>query len=86
MIPFKTNANEDYYKPKQVNNVYRGEEKPRKPKTQKGKNEKQSEHNIINDVTNIFKLKKKNEAIKDRIIRDIRNLFELPEAKVVTSQ
>ena len=39
--------------------MYRGEEKPRKPKTQKGKNEKQSEHNIINDVTNIFKLKKK---------------------------
>ena len=59
MIPFKTNANEDYYKPKQVNNVYRGEEKPRKPKTTKGKNEKQSEHNIINDVTNLFKLRKK---------------------------
>ena len=30
----------------------------------------------IEDIRNIFKLKKENEAIKDRVIGDIRNLFE----------
>ena len=30
----------------------------------------------IKDVRNIFKLEKENEAIKERVIRDIRNLFE----------
>ena len=34
------------------------------------------EDKIINNIRNPFKLKKENEAIKDRIIRDIRNLFE----------
>ena len=45
--------------------------KPSKPKTQI-----KSEENIIKSIRNIFKLKKpkKNEAIKDRIIRDIRTL------------
>ena len=30
---------------------------------------------------NLFKLKKENETIKDRVIRDIRNLFEYREEK-----
>ena len=30
----------------------------------------------IKDVRNIFKLEKENQAIKERVIRDIRNLFE----------
>ena len=47
-----------------------------KPKTRK-----QSEENIINSTGNPFILKKKkkeskNKIIKDRIIRDIRTLFE----------
>ena len=33
-------------------------------------------NNTINSIKNVFKLKKENEAIKDRILRDIRNLFE----------
>ena len=60
MILFKTN---DYSKPKRVKTVYGG-----------GK--KQSEENIIKSIRNLFILKKENEAIKDRIIRDIRTLFE----------
>ena len=34
---------------------------------------------MIKDVRNIFRLKKENKPIKDRIIRDIRNLFEHEE-------
>ena len=42
---------------------------------------KQSEENMIKSIRNIFKLKKENEAIKDRTIRDIRTLFEQQEEK-----
>ena len=34
---------------------------------------------MIKDVRNIFRLKKENKAIKDRINRGIRNLFEHEE-------
>ena len=34
---------------------------------------------MIKDVRNIFRLKKENKAIQDRINRDIRNLFEHEE-------
>ena len=34
---------------------------------------------MIKDVRNIFRLKKENKAIKDRINRDIRNLLEHEE-------
>ena len=61
---FKT---KDYSKPEPVKTVYVG-----------GK--KQSEENVVKRIRNLFKLKKENEAIKDRIIRDIRALFE-PEEK-----
>ena len=33
----------------------------------------------VKDITNRFRLKKENEAIKNKIIRDIRNLFEHEE-------
>ena len=33
------------------------------------------EKNIIKDIRNLFKKKKKTKAIKDRILRDIKNLF-----------
>ena len=42
----------------------------------KPKIQKQSEENIIKSIWNLFKLKKENETIKDKIIRDIRTLFE----------
>ena len=31
---------------------------------------------MIKDMRNLFRLKKENEAIKDRVIGDIRNLFD----------
>ena len=34
---------------------------------------------VIIDTWNLFKLKKENETIKNRVIRDIRNLFEYEE-------
>ena len=37
------------------------------------------EENIIEDVKNHFRLEKEIKAIKDRILRDIRNLFEYEE-------
>ena len=44
-------------------------------KTVYGGGQKQSEWNT-KSVTNFFKLKKENEAIKYRIIRDIRTFFK----------
>ena len=41
-----------------------------------GGGKKQSEKNVIESIKNLFKLKKENEAIKNRIIRDIRSLFK----------
>ena len=58
MSLFKT---KDYSKPEHVKTVYEG-------------GRKQSEKNIIKSIRNIFKLKKENESIKNRIIRDIRTL------------
>ena len=62
---FKT---KDYSEPERVRTVYEG-----------GK--KQWEENIIKSIRNLFKLKKENEAIKDRIIRDIRTVLEQQEEK-----
>ena len=58
MSLFKT---KDYSKPEHVKTVYGG-------------GRKQSGKNIIKSIRNIFKLKKENESIKNRIIRDIRTL------------
>ena len=43
------------------------------------KDTKQSEGKIIKNIRNLFKPKKEIEAIKDRIIRDIKILFEQQE-------
>ena len=39
--------------------------------------DKNVEDNTIKDVRNLFGLKKENEAIKDKIIRNISDVFEL---------
>ena len=62
---FKTNT------PKQT--VYGSGKKLSKSKTT---TKKQSEENIINSITSLFIQNKENKEIKDRIIRDIRTLFE----------
>ena len=36
-------------------------------------------YTAIKDIRNIFRLGKKTKAIKDRILRDIKNLFEHEE-------
>ena len=48
-------------------------------KTVYGGRKKQSEENIIKSIRNLLKLKKENEPIKDRIIRDIRAFLEREE-------
>ena len=48
----------------------------RRQKLRKLKIQKQSEEDkIINNIRNLFLTKKKNEAIKDKIVRDIKTLF-----------
>ena len=54
-----------------LKNVYGGEKKPRKLKIQK-----QSHDQIIKNIRNPFRRKKENEKIKDRMMRDIRTLFD----------
>ena len=39
------------------------------------------EENITKDIRNLFRVKKEIKAIKDRILRDIKNLFEHGEEK-----
>ena len=39
------------------------------------------QENVTKNIRNLFKLKKENQVIKDRIIRYIRNLFEHEEEK-----
>ena len=55
--------------------------KSKRVKTAHGGRKKQSEENINKSIRNLFKLKKENEEIKDRIIRDIGTLFEQQEEK-----
>ena len=45
-----------------VSNVYWSRKKPRKSKTQKENNKKQSEDNIITEVRNLFRLKKRKQS------------------------
>ena len=63
---FKSNTT----KPTHISNVYRARKELRKSKTQ-------AEGNVIKYVINLFKLQ--NEPINDRIIRNMKNLFELEE-------
>ena len=64
---FKINTPGEYGK----QTVYRKRKKLIKLKIQK-----QSEDNIIKNIRSLFKIKKENEAIKGRIIWDIRTFFE----------
>ena len=63
MSLFKTKY---YSKSERVKTVYGGEKK-------------KSKETIIKNIRNPFKLKKENEAIKDRIVREIKTLFEQEE-------
>ena len=54
----------------------KGYSKPKRVKTVYGGGRKQFDENIIKSIRNLFKLKKENETIKDRIIRDIRTHFK----------
>ena len=71
LVETKTCRNKNLSKQKLVETVHGGVKKPRKLKIQK-----QSEDNIIRNTRNLFKLKKKKKAIKDKIFRDIKTLFE----------
>ena len=53
-----------------MSNVYDGRKKPRKLKIPF-----HSENKIIKNTRNRFRVKKENEAIKDRLIKDIKTLF-----------
>ena len=70
MIIFKT---KDYSKPKRVKTFYGG-------------SKKQSEENIIKSIRNLFKLKKEDEAIKLRTIRDITTLFKQEDDYYTTNK
>ena len=62
----------DYNQPRGAKTVLYGRgNKPSKLKIQE-----QSEGNIIKNLRNLFKLKKGNKSIKDRIIRYIKTLFK----------
>ena len=51
--------------------MYGRGKKPSKPKTQN-----QSEEDIVKNIRNLLELKKENKAIKNKIIKGIRALFE----------
>ena len=42
-------------------------------------NPRPEEEQMIKDIINLFKLKKETKAMKDRILRDIKNLLEHEE-------
>ena len=67
MSLFKTN---NYSKPKCVKTVYGCGKEPNKSKIKK----QFEEENITKNTRNLFKLKKENKTIKDRIIRYIKTL------------
>lgn len=86
MSLFKTITDEDYYNQSMLTmciEMYRNQEDL---KHTRKKIKKQSERNRIKHATNLFKLRIENKAFKDRIIRDLRNLFELQEEKIIGNQ
>ena len=66
-------ASKDYSCPKCFETVYGGRKKPSQLEIH---TKKKKILRNIKSLTNVFKLKKENTAIKDRIIRDIKVLFE----------
>ena len=75
MSPFKT---KNYTQRKIVKIVYGTEQKSNKLKMQKQSEEdKENLRNLYyKSIRNLYKLKIRNETLKDRIIRDIKKLFE----------
>ena len=59
-------------------------DKPEHVKTVHGDGKKQSNENI-KFIRNLFKLKKENETIKDRIIRDISSFFFLNKNMIIVN-
>ena len=49
---------------------------PFRSKTENKLKKEEIDFTKTKDVRNLFRLKKENETIKDRVMRDIRNLFE----------
>ena len=66
----KRNTTKDYSESTHVSNMYGAGKKLRKP-------------NIFKDPINYFRLKKENEATRDRITRDIKSLSKLEEVKKI---
>ena len=66
-----------------MSNVYDGRKKPRKLKIPF-----HLENKIIKNTRNCFRVKKENVAIKDRLIKDIKTLFEFLNSKknIITNQ
>ena len=54
-------------------------ERNQETKNSKREIKKHSEDNIVTDLRNFFQVLKRHEAIKDKIIRDIRTCFEEEE-------
>ena len=65
----------DLEKRKELQKVKKREDKIIKDVKNLLKLKKEKDQNIIQSIKNLFRLEKENEAVKDRIIRDIRDLF-----------
>ena len=48
--------------------------------------EKELNYTAIKNIRNIFRLEKETKAIKHRILRDIKNLFEHEEVEIIINQ
>ena len=70
MSLFKSNTTQGQSKSTHVTNGHGEVKIPTKLKIQK-----QSENKIVTNIRNVFKLVKVREAIKNRIIKDIRKMF-----------
>ena len=47
---------------------------------------KELNYTVVKDIRNPFRQKKGTKSIKDRILRDIKNLFEHEEEKIIINQ
>ena len=48
-------------------------------------NDRPEEENIIKNIRNLFRLEKESKVIKDRILRYVKNLFQI-EADIIMNQ
>ena len=47
---------------------------------------KELNYSAIKDIRNLFRLEKETKAINDRILRDIKNIFEHKQGENITNQ